>query len=76
MLNFCELFATSRTTQLLFLFLKKRTKFFSQRGDRIEQSVTRMMTIIDLARNIRERHNKPLKTPLRLSLSLVASALL
>ena len=24
-----------------------------------------MMTIIDLARNIRERHNKPLKTPLR-----------
>ncbi|KAI4305042.1 hypothetical protein L6164_028432 [Bauhinia variegata] len=35
------------------------------RGDRIEQSVSRMMTIIDLARNIRERHNKPLKTPLR-----------
>ncbi|XP_076925325.1 isoleucine--tRNA ligase, cytoplasmic-like [Bidens hawaiensis] len=34
-------------------------------GDRIEQSVSRMMTIIDLARNIRERHNKPLKTPLR-----------
>jgi len=33
-----------------------------------------MMTIIDLARNIRERHNKPLKAPLRLSLSLVASA--
>ncbi|CAI9785783.1 unnamed protein product [Fraxinus pennsylvanica] len=31
----------------------------------IEQSVTRMMTIIDLARNIRERHNKPLKTPLK-----------
>ncbi|KAK7312173.1 hypothetical protein VNO77_35842 [Canavalia gladiata] len=36
-----------------------------KRGERIEQSVTRMMTIIDLARNIRERHNKPLKTPLR-----------
>ncbi|XP_058750906.1 isoleucine--tRNA ligase, cytoplasmic-like [Vicia villosa] len=34
-------------------------------GERIEQSVSRMMTIIDLARNIRERHNKPLKTPLR-----------
>lgn len=34
-------------------------------GERIEQSVLRMMTIIDLARNIRERHNKPLKTPLR-----------
>ncbi|CAN6722905.1 unnamed protein product [Malus baccata var. baccata] len=33
--------------------------------ERIEQSVTRMMTTIDLARNIRERHNKPLKTPLR-----------
>lgn len=36
-----------------------------KRGERIEQSVARMMTIIDLARNIRERHNKPLKTPLR-----------
>lgn len=36
-----------------------------QRDERIEQSVARMMTIIDLARNIRERHNKPLKTPLR-----------
>ncbi|KAJ7954569.1 isoleucine--tRNA ligase, cytoplasmic [Quillaja saponaria] len=36
-----------------------------KRGERIEQSVSRMMTIIDLARNIRERHNKPLKTPLR-----------
>ncbi|ONK75972.1 uncharacterized protein A4U43_C03F22490, partial [Asparagus officinalis] len=33
--------------------------------ERIEQSVTRMMTVIDLARNIRERHNKPLKTPLK-----------
>ncbi|KAA8531175.1 hypothetical protein F0562_005911 [Nyssa sinensis] len=36
-----------------------------ERVERIEQSVNRMMTIIDLARNIRERHNKPLKTPLR-----------
>ncbi|XP_054780469.1 isoleucine--tRNA ligase, cytoplasmic-like [Prosopis cineraria] len=36
-----------------------------KRGERIEQSVSRMMMIIDLARNIRERHNKPLKTPLR-----------
>ncbi|CAA7028363.1 unnamed protein product [Microthlaspi erraticum] len=35
------------------------------RGGRIEQSVTRMMTIIDLARNIRERHKLPLKTPLQ-----------
>lgn len=33
--------------------------------DRIENSVNRMMTIIDLARNIRERHNRALKTPLR-----------
>ncbi|PON74964.1 Isoleucine-tRNA ligase [Parasponia andersonii] len=36
-----------------------------KRDERIEQSVARMITIIDLARNIRERHNKPLKTPLR-----------
>eukprot|EP01018_Ginkgo_biloba_P031750 Gb_05984 [translate_table: standard] len=36
-----------------------------KREQRIEQSVTRMITVIDLARNIRERHNKPLKTPLR-----------
>ncbi|KAK6164026.1 hypothetical protein DH2020_000890 [Rehmannia glutinosa] len=36
-----------------------------KRGERIEESVNRMMTIIDLARNIRERHNKPLKTPLK-----------
>ncbi|KAL0911232.1 hypothetical protein M5K25_019356 [Dendrobium thyrsiflorum] len=36
-----------------------------KRDERIEQSVTRMMIIIDLARNIRERNNKPLKTPLR-----------
>ncbi|KAK3043535.1 hypothetical protein RJ639_002114 [Escallonia herrerae] len=36
-----------------------------KREERIEQSVNRMMTVIDLARNIRERHNKPLKTPLR-----------
>ncbi|OMO80371.1 Aminoacyl-tRNA synthetase, class Ia [Corchorus capsularis] len=35
------------------------------RDGRIEQSVARMMKIIDLARNIRERHNKPLKAPLR-----------
>ncbi|PQM40320.1 isoleucine--tRNA ligase cytoplasmic [Prunus yedoensis var. nudiflora] len=36
-----------------------------KRDERIEQSVTRMMTIIDLARNICERHNKPLKNTLR-----------
>ncbi|KAK6119823.1 hypothetical protein DH2020_046448 [Rehmannia glutinosa] len=36
-----------------------------KRGERVEESVNRMMTIIDLARNIRERHNKPLKTPLK-----------
>ncbi|KAL9240634.1 hypothetical protein vseg_014831 [Gypsophila vaccaria] len=33
--------------------------------ERIVESVSRMTRIIDLARNIRERHNKPLKTPLR-----------
>eukprot|EP00250_Pteridium_aquilinum_P020701 c24911_g4_i1 orf=421-4026(-) len=33
--------------------------------ERIEKSVARMMTTIDLARNIRERHNKALKIPLR-----------
>ena len=32
---------------------------------RIEQSVSRMTTVIDLARNIREKNSKPLKTPLR-----------
>ncbi|XP_024399139.1 isoleucine--tRNA ligase, cytoplasmic isoform X2 [Physcomitrium patens] len=37
----------------------------SEMDKRIEQSVTRMMSVIDLARNIRERHNKPLKTPLK-----------
>ncbi|PRQ33669.1 putative isoleucine--tRNA ligase [Rosa chinensis] len=36
-----------------------------KRDARIEQSVARMKTVIDLARNIRERHNKPLKTPLK-----------
>ncbi|CAL1399838.1 unnamed protein product [Linum trigynum] len=36
-----------------------------ERDARIEQSVSRMKTIIDHARNIRERHNKPLKSPLR-----------
>ncbi|CAN6457025.1 unnamed protein product [Victoria cruziana] len=36
-----------------------------KRLERIEESVTRMMIVIDLARNIRERHNKPLKTPLK-----------
>lgn len=36
------------------------------KGDeRIVQSVSRMMKIIDHARNIRERHKQPLKTPLR-----------
>ncbi|OMP04628.1 Aminoacyl-tRNA synthetase, class Ia [Corchorus olitorius] len=35
------------------------------RDHRIEESVARMMKIIDLGRNIRERHNKPLKAPLR-----------
>ena len=33
--------------------------------DRIERSVGRMSQVIELARTIRERHNRPLKTPLR-----------
>ncbi|GJP70428.1 hypothetical protein CLOP_g1371, partial [Closterium sp. NIES-67] len=33
--------------------------------ERMERSVERMMKVIDLARNIRERNNRPLKTPLR-----------
>uniref|UniRef100_A0A0D6QWU0 isoleucine--tRNA ligase n=1 Tax=Araucaria cunninghamii TaxID=56994 RepID=A0A0D6QWU0_ARACU len=40
-------------------------KVGGKREQRIEESVSRMITVIDLARNIRERHNKPLKTPLR-----------
>ncbi|KAG6551039.1 hypothetical protein Mapa_007272 [Marchantia paleacea] len=40
-------------------------KVQGETDERIEQSVTRMITVIDLARNIRERHNKPLKTPLK-----------
>ncbi|KAM1015515.1 isoleucine--tRNA ligase, cytoplasmic-like [Malus sylvestris] len=36
-----------------------------KRDELMEQSVRRMMTVIDLGRNIRERHNKPLKTPLK-----------
>ena len=32
---------------------------------RIELSVARMNTVIELARSIREKHNKPVKTPLR-----------
>ncbi|KAK9932607.1 hypothetical protein M0R45_019837 [Rubus argutus] len=47
-----------------------------KRDERIERSVARMMTIIDLARNIRERHNKPLKTPLRCACSILFFVLL
>ncbi|XP_024517008.1 isoleucine--tRNA ligase, cytoplasmic isoform X2 [Selaginella moellendorffii] len=36
-----------------------------QTDERIEQSVSRMMTVIELARNIREKHKLPLKAPLR-----------
>lgn len=35
------------------------------RDERIEDSVDRMKKVIDFARNVRERHNKPLKTPLK-----------
>eukprot|EP00271_Cylindrocystis_brebissonii_P013098 TRINITY_DN3268_c0_g1_i2.p1 TRINITY_DN3268_c0_g1~~TRINITY_DN3268_c0_g1_i2.p1 ORF type:complete len:1233 (+),score=293.29 TRINITY_DN3268_c0_g1_i2:403-4101(+) len=33
--------------------------------ERIERSVARMMTVIDLGRTIRERHARPIKTPLK-----------
>ncbi|WCJ30907.1 Isoleucine--tRNA ligase cytoplasmic [Euphorbia peplus] len=36
-----------------------------KRDKQIEQSVARMMTVIELARNVRERHKKSLKAPLR-----------
>ncbi|WOK99491.1 isoleucine--tRNA ligase, cytoplasmic [Canna indica] len=42
-----------------------------KRDERIEQSVTRMMTVIDLARNIRERHSKPLKNHLSMEMIVV-----
>ena len=52
---------------MIFLIL-----IWFQTDEQIEQSVTRMMTIIDLARNIRERHNKPLKTPLKYAFAYFA----
>ncbi|CAK9189682.1 unnamed protein product [Sphagnum troendelagicum] len=36
-----------------------------QTDKRMDQSVLRMMTVIDLGRNFQECHSKPLKTPLR-----------
>ncbi|PWA54524.1 tRNA synthetase class I (I, L, M and V) family protein [Artemisia annua] len=36
-----------------------------QGESRIEESVNEMMKVVDLARNIRDRHNKSLKSPLR-----------
>ncbi|KAH8973280.1 hypothetical protein BDL97_01G037500 [Sphagnum fallax] len=36
-----------------------------QTDKHMDQSVLRMMTVIDLGRNIQEHHSKPLKTPLR-----------
>ena len=51
---------TVKTLKAFFIWMNKQT------NERIEKSVARMMTIIDLARNIRERHNKALKVPLRL----------
>lgn len=54
------------------LFCYKISLFLmsSQRDEQIEKSVSRMMTIIDLARNIRDRHNKPIKSPLRCASNL------
>jgi len=39
----------------------------AQTDKHMDQSVLRMMTVIDLGRNIQEHHSKPLKTPLRLA---------
>jgi hypothetical protein len=50
-----------------FLFVSP----YDQRDERVERSVNRMMTIIDLARNIRERHSKALKTPLKYVWTLI-----
>ncbi|WCJ32832.1 Isoleucine--tRNA ligase cytoplasmic [Euphorbia peplus] len=36
-----------------------------KRDEKIEQSVARMMTVIELAHAIRERHKRPLRAPLR-----------
>lgn len=41
------------------------TAVLLQIGNRIEQSVNRMMTVIDHARNSCDRYKKPLKTPLK-----------
>ena len=51
---------TVKTLKAFFIWMNKQT------NERIEKSVAKMMTIIDLARNIRERHYKALKVPLRL----------
>ncbi|XP_078433905.1 tRNA synthetase class I (I, L, M and V) family protein isoform X2 [Wolffia australiana] len=80
LLNTCKVMApfTPFFTEVLFQNLRKVVNgseesihycsyptALGKREERIEQSVSRMMTIIDLGRNIRERHNKPIKTPLR-----------
>ncbi|KAL8144763.1 hypothetical protein AgCh_003100 [Apium graveolens] len=80
LLTFCKVMApfTPFFTELLYQNLRKVSsgaeesihyctfpQVEGKRGERLEQSVNRMMTIIDLARNIRERNSKPLKTPLK-----------
>ncbi|KAG6497050.1 hypothetical protein ZIOFF_044936 [Zingiber officinale] len=80
LLTTCKVMApfTPFFTEVLYLNLRKVSggseesihfcnfpSALGKREERIEQSVTRMMTVIDLARNIRERHSKPLKTPLK-----------
>ncbi|CAA6660103.1 unnamed protein product [Spirodela intermedia] len=80
LLTTCKVMApfTPFFTEILFQNMRKVVKVSEEsihycsypsasgkREERIEQSVTRMMTVIDLARNIRERYNKPIKTPLR-----------
>ena len=70
--DLCKYISINALFQLFTMFYSIRITFdlcsFSphgQRDEHVEQSVNRMMNIIDLACNIRERHNKALKTPLK-----------
>lgn len=64
-LDLIETFPFGSFLLMISLFLMP-----SQRDEQIEKSVSRMMTIIDFARNIRDRHNKPIKSPLRYASNL------
>uniref|UniRef100_J3LA99 isoleucine--tRNA ligase n=1 Tax=Oryza brachyantha TaxID=4533 RepID=J3LA99_ORYBR len=63
-IHFCN-FPSTIGQSSLYHYNVQLTWTYNQIDERVEQSVNRMMTIVYLARNIRERHNRPLKTPLR-----------